>query len=129
MLSLLYLLTRPSPSKVLEVRRRVSIIVNNIKDHFPLLRSRYSEQNVNIGNETFTRNKTEIYFCDNPDINKIMYAMCHELTHMCIEDYETGHGAEFERIFTFILKRAAALNVYKTITFPFVYCGVNVHSP
>ena len=61
------------------------------------------------------------------DLNTIMFVVLHELTHLSIKSFD--HPQEFWECFIFILKEAAAYNIYKITDYvlqPTEYCGIEI---
>jgi len=98
--------------------------------------NRISEGGKDKSYTTYTLNKGEkIVFClrardekdDLHDLNLMAFVAIHELAH--IMTLSTGHTAEFQQNFAFILKEAVAFGIYRPVNYrnqPTNYCGINV---
>lgn len=85
---------------------------------------------------TYTVSKTDVHFCLRDkknekihDMNLLMFVGLHELSHMYIKNFNPNHDAEFNRVFTHVLKHAVELGYYKPVDYkkkPVMYCGTPV---
>lgn len=105
-------------------------VLNRIRDNFRLLDPKYSEIPMMEGTSSYTENKETITLClrkpengEFYDMNTLMYVSLHELAHVTTKSH--GHGAEFKKNFSILLRRAARIGIYdprKPI--PTRYCGI-----
>lgn len=131
-----------------EIRRRLTIIMDNFKQKFGnndervnTLLSRFDPEAIREAvpkyNQTsFSINKGEkIVICIRSrdydeklsDINTIMFVVLHEIAHLMT--ISIGHKEEFWENFRFILAHAIKWNVYKDEDYknnPKPYCGIKI---
>jgi hypothetical protein len=63
------------------------------------------------------------------DINTLVFVVVHEMSHMASITY--SHNAEFNKNFTFLLKKAIEIGIYTYVDyskFPVTYCGMELTS-
>jgi hypothetical protein len=104
-------------------------ILSEVRANFSKLDPEYSKIPLREGDSAYTENKEVITLCladpeskKQYDLNTIMYVAIHELAHVVSKN--TGHGPEFKKNFSMLLKLAAKKGVYdprKSI--PASYCG------
>ena len=139
-----------------EINKRLTRLVKDLKERrteYPefnnaisLLSLRFNgdsitEGNLNYDYTTYTLNKgQEINFClrtrdesDNlHDLNLLMFVAIHELGHIASKQNDPNHKTEeFNKNFTFLLKRAVDLGIYSYTDYsvsPVQYCGTTVNS-
>ena len=135
-----------------EMNRRTCILLDNLKNsnenyyelsrNVKLLTKRYSPESLteNILNEgtSYTINKgSELAFCISTrdhneniyDINKMMYILIHELSHVGCESF--GHDAEFIKFFKFLALKAVKYDLLYYVDYkkaPEEYCGIDLTS-
>lgn len=127
---------------------RISKLLNHLKDeksnkNVDLLLKRYNRdslmENVELDNTTYTTNKgQEIAVClatrdqGNEkvyDINKLMFVIIHELSHIGCESQ--GHNAEFRVFFIYLLRKAMDIKIYNYEDYskqPVEYCSITINS-
>jgi hypothetical protein len=101
-----------------------------VRSNFIKLNPKYGKIPLREGKSAYTENKRVITLClKDPftdmyyDENTIMYVALHELGHVITP--EVGHGPEFKRNFSILLRDGARIGIYdprKEI--PQTYCGV-----
>jgi hypothetical protein len=130
------LLLRNELYKNKENYKDYKIYIENLYNNFnenTIIKENYNESNYT----SYTVNKgEEMVFCIRSrktntfhDINLIMYVAIHELGHIACP--EIGHTALYNDIFSFLLKKAIELNIYKMDNYavnPVEYCGMEVYS-
>jgi hypothetical protein len=122
----------------------IKYLEQNNKDHIvtQCMSKKYSpsilsEAKIQSGYTTYTINKSDIHVCvrtrdDNKkayDINLLMYVLLHELAHVCNDTI--GHDDKFKRVFSFLVKKAIEVGVYKFDNYhinPKEYCGMTLNS-
>ena len=105
-------------------------ILEQVRSNFKVLNEKYATIPLREGNSAFTEDKAVITLClvkpgtkEYYDMNTIMYVALHELAHVVSKTH--GHGDEFEKNFSRLIREAAAKGVYdprKPI--PDTYCGI-----
>jgi hypothetical protein len=105
-------------------------MLDNVRIAFGKLNPKYADIPLRQGTSAYTENKKVITLClKDPftdtyyDFNTIMYVALHELGHVITP--EVGHGPEFKRNFSILLRDGARIGIYdprKEI--PQTYCGV-----
>lgn len=114
----------------------------DIDQNIKLLVSRYNNkslmENIELDNTTYTINKgSEISICLSTrdthekiyDINKLMFVIIHELSHIGCKSY--GHNAEFRSFFIYLLRKAIEIDLYKYEDYskqPVEYCGISINA-
>lgn len=105
-------------------------ILDRIRRDFSRLNPEYGRIPLKAGKSAFTENKSMITICTHdPETGKpyhpntLNYVANHELAHMISGNY--GHGPEFIKNFSTILRKAACLGTYDpSMAIPSTYCGV-----
>lgn len=109
-------------------------VLEQIRERFTVLDSKFGEIPLRVGERSFTEDKTVITLCIvNPhtnkfyDINTLMYVGLHELAHTLTKaDGPDSHGDEFKRNFAKLLKLAQEKGIYDaTQPIPTSYCGTD----
>lgn len=131
------------------INKRVSILLDILKKEVPenknikLLLQRYRShslmENIEMDNTTYTVNKgQEVAVCLSTrdpfdekiyDINKLMFVIIHELTHIGCESQ--GHNGEFRTFFIFLLKKSIDAGIYNYQDYsekPEEYCDITINS-
>jgi len=107
-------------------------ILNKVRENFSKINVKFAEIPLREGDSAYTENKEVITLClKDPtnggkyyDMNTIMYVALHELAHVICES--SGHGEEFKKKFSMLLRQAAKLGIYNPrIGIPATYCGLN----
>ena len=109
-------------------------ILSQVRENFSKLDPAYTNIPLLQGDSAYTENKETITLClVNPDtnryydINTIMYVALHELAH--VTSKTQGHGEEFRKKFSELLRRASELGIYNpNKKMPSTYCKVNTGS-
>lgn len=111
-------------------------IIMKIKENFAKIDPRFRSIPIVDGDSSYTENKETITLClANPkngkyyDMNTLMYVSLHELAHIITNNTteEDSHGADFQRNFDKLLKRAEMLGFYNPkIPIPSTYCNVSM---
>ena len=105
-------------------------MLDMVRYNFSLLNPEYAKIPLREGDSAYTEDKSVITLClKDPDsgiyydMNTIMYVALHELTHVISRKH--GHGDEFKRNFSNVLKRSAIIGIYDpTIPIPSTYCRI-----
>ena len=106
-------------------------ILTKVRENFAKINPDYSKIPLREGDSAFTENKEVITLClKDPDtgkyydMNTIMYVALHELAHVLCETQ--GHGDEFKKKFSKVLRYAAKLKIYDPRQqMSSTYCGLN----
>lgn len=112
-----------------------------------------SESSDTTNYTTYTENKSFIYFCLRDkdsvsqenfkescdpsfcgpfvDINTLSGICFHEMTHIGMNSYDSGHSSNFQENLKFVLGEAVKLGLYNNIDYsksPVKYCGIIINS-
>lgn len=108
-------------------------VLSEVRANFEKLDPEYAKIPLREGDSAYTENKEVITLClvdpeskKQYDLNTVMYVAIHELAHVVSKN--TGHGPEFKKNFSMLLKLAAKKGIYdprKSI--PATYCKAAVH--
>ena len=96
-----------------------------------------SEAPSDSSHTSYSLNKEKIFLCirskSDPsafvDLNTLLYVVAHEISH--IASIGVGHGDFFWKNFSFILREAVKLGIYKHVDYsknPQAYCGITISS-
>jgi hypothetical protein len=149
---------KESANTLAEINNRIVKLIDHLHDKYSqdpsknywisMLKTNYnynilSEAAVDSRYTTFTVDKSEMHVCLRTrdqnekmyDINLLMYVILHELAHLCNFDRNQnpihGHGAEFKRIFKFLVVEAIRIGIYNYTDYnkqPNEYCGILINS-
>ncbi len=119
----------PSTKKI--VTPQYQAILDQVRSNFSLIHPSLVKIPLSMESSAYTEDKKRIALClENPetktpyDMNTIMYVSLHELGHILNKGY--GHGDDFKKIFSGLLKKATQLGFYDPKKpLPSVYCGVH----
>jgi hypothetical protein len=105
-------------------------LILEIKENLAKLNPEYKKIPIIEGDSSYTENKSVISLClKDPttgayySMNVLMYVVLHELAHVLTKSH--GHGAEFRKKFSELLREAANRKIYDpSQRIPDTYCGV-----
>jgi hypothetical protein len=129
--SVVAVVTISFPSSKKPITPEYQAILNNVKGNFSLIHPSLVKIPLSMDSSAYTEDKRRIALClENPetkrpyDMNTIMYVSLHELAHILNKGF--GHGDDFKKIFSGLLKKSSQLGFYDPkIPLPSVYCGVH----
>lgn len=106
-------------------------ILDRVRENFGKIDKAYEKIPLREGDSAYTENKEVITLClKDPqtqkyyDMNTIMYVALHELAHVLCDSQ--GHGDEFKKKFSKILRHAAKIGIYDPrVSMSPTYCGLN----
>lgn len=133
---------------IAKLNEKINLFINKLlldtseNDHFKLMKirlkqrydpaklsegkidKRYSSYTVNKGEEIVLCLRTRDHKDELYDMNLLFYVILHELGH--VASVGEQHDAEFNRNFSYLLRKAVEWNMFQRLEEPFQYCGLHI---